>query len=224
MISVKFWCARSAPASKMAVTPLAPFPCPPCHPPEGDSRPPPHQEVGRGRARAFLCSSPVTAPASFPSALGQGRRRPFPLPQGPAPPLLILARCFLSRPQVLGFPLVGCRTFVPLICLVGGRRCSRRGRAAASLPTGLVHRLPRLSPPPSLRSPSSVRAGLRSAPQAAWLPAPVRPAGAPSLPEGQAGRPLRGDRPAPPAFGTSPLPGPSADRRCALTALALRLF
>jgi len=148
--------------------------------------------------------------------------------------------------------------FVPKICLVGGQRSSRRGRAAASLPSGLVHRLSRLSPRLSLRSPSSVRAGLRSALPAVWLPAPVRPVGAPSLPPGRAGRPLRGDRPAPPAFGTAPLPGPgrlrlpvlgrcgrlrdrinprtlrsaasvwcfgpSADRRCALTALALRFF
>ena len=75
----------------------------PLSPPRGNSRPPPHQAVGRRRARAFLCTSPVTRPASFPSALGQGRRRPFPLPQGPAPPLLILARCFLSRSHVLSF-------------------------------------------------------------------------------------------------------------------------
>ena len=77
------------------------FPRSPLSPPWGNSRPPPHQAVGRRRARAFLCSSPVTPPASFPSALRQGRRRPFPLPQGPAPPLLILARCFISRPHAL---------------------------------------------------------------------------------------------------------------------------
>jgi len=50
-------------------------------------------------------------------------------------------------------------------------------------------------------------APLRAAPSAACT-APVRPGGAPSLPPGQAGRPLRGDRPAPPVFGASPLPGP----------------
>jgi len=47
--------------------------------------------------------------------------------------------------------------------------------------------------------------------------APVRPGGAPSLPPGQAGRPLRGDRPAPPAFCTSLLPSPGR-RRFARTA------
>jgi len=80
----------------MAVTPLASFPCPPCIPRRGNSRPPsPQNKVCRGRDRAFLCSNPVTAPAFSLSALKQGRRRPFPLPHGPAPPLLCLARRFI---------------------------------------------------------------------------------------------------------------------------------
>lgn len=59
------------------------------------------------------------------------------------------------------------------------------------------------------------RATLR--PSGCLASSPVRPGGAPSLPPGQAGRPLRGDRPAPPAFCTSSLPGPGR-LRCAQTA------
>ena len=51
--------------------------------------------VCKRRARAFLCSSPVTPPAFSFAALRQWRRRPFPLPNGPAPPLLFLARRFI---------------------------------------------------------------------------------------------------------------------------------
>jgi hypothetical protein len=72
------------------------FPRPPCIPPRGNSRPPtPQNKVCRRRARAFLYSSPVTPPAFSLAALRQGRRRPFPLPHGPAPPLLFLARRFI---------------------------------------------------------------------------------------------------------------------------------
>jgi len=43
------------------------FPVPPCIPPRGNSRPPaPQNKVCRDRARAFLCSSPVTVLAFFP--------------------------------------------------------------------------------------------------------------------------------------------------------------
>ena len=80
------------------------FPCPPCIPPRGNSRPPaPQNKVCRRRARAFLCSSPVTPPAFALAALRQGRRHPFPLPHGPAPPLLFLARFFLST-NIPGLP------------------------------------------------------------------------------------------------------------------------
>ena len=42
------------------------FSFPPCIPPRGNSRPPaPQNKVCRDRARAFLCSSPVTVPAFF---------------------------------------------------------------------------------------------------------------------------------------------------------------
>jgi hypothetical protein len=51
------------------------FRIPPVIPRWGISRPPPHQAVGRGRARPFLCSGPVRAPAFFPSALRQERSR-----------------------------------------------------------------------------------------------------------------------------------------------------
>ena len=76
----------------------------PLSPPEGEFPPSTPSGGSRGRARAFLCSSPVTAPAFSLPRSGKGGCRPFPLPQGPAPPLLILARCFISRPQALISP------------------------------------------------------------------------------------------------------------------------
>jgi len=54
----------------------------------------------QGPRQGIPLLQPCHGPCILPSALGQGRRRPFPLPQGPAPPLLILARCFLSMPHV----------------------------------------------------------------------------------------------------------------------------
>ncbi len=87
----------------MAVTSLAAFPSPPCLPRWGNSRPPPHQEVGRRRARAFLCSSPVTPPASFLPHSGKGVAVPFLCPRARHRPWLSLARCFISRPHVLSF-------------------------------------------------------------------------------------------------------------------------
>jgi hypothetical protein len=146
--------------------PLHLFPFPPFIPRRGNSRPPPHQAVGRRRARAFLCSSPVTPPASFPSALGQGRRRPFPLPQGPAPPLLSLARCFLFRPRALR-----------ATCSAGSGYSFQRsaGKAAGVAVAGVAPRRRSLPawctacravlPGPPSRLPSSVVAGLRSAPR-----------------------------------------------------------
>jgi len=56
---------------------------------------------------------------------------------------------FFSGRRFLAYPLGWRRVFVPGICGEGGQRCSRRGRAAASLSAGLVHRLPRSYPPPS---------------------------------------------------------------------------
>ena len=184
------------------------FPAPPLHPPEGEF-PPATPSGGRQAARQGIpLLQPCHAACIFPSALGQGRRRPFPLPQGPAPPLLILARCFLSRPQVYFFPagfdpshrppsrrrrctspLVVCRPFVSLICDVGGERCSRRGRAAASLPTGLVHRLPRRSPRPSLAVAivRRGRAALRPAPPLTAACHRTRPPQRGSLPASGAG-------------------------------------
>lgn len=68
---------------------------PPASPLRGNSRPPtPQNKVRRDRARAFPCSSPVTVPAFSLAVLRQGRRRPFPLPHGPASPLLFFARRF----------------------------------------------------------------------------------------------------------------------------------
>jgi len=78
------------------------------------------------------------------------------------------------------------------------------------------HRL--CAPPPPRCSPALPRGVNRptwrrgARPRRRLTPAPVRPEGAPSLPSGQSGRPLRGDRPAPPAKGTFPLPGPDRHR------------
>ena len=58
----------------------------------------------QGPRQGIPLLQPCHGPCILPSALRQGRRRPFPLPQGPAPPLLILARCFISRPQALISP------------------------------------------------------------------------------------------------------------------------
>jgi len=194
--------------------PLQLFPLPPVSP--GGEFPPATPSGGsRGRARAFLCSSPVTATAFSLPHSGKGVAGPFRCPRSgtaladPRAVFYFPAACFVRN--LLGWFCV----LVSKICLVGVRRCSRRGRAAASLPTGLVHRLPRLSPRPSLAVAivRRGRAALRSAPPLRPLvSAPVRPVGAPSLPPGRAGRPLRGDRPAPPAFCTSPLPGPGRPR------------
>ena len=75
------------------------FPSPPCLPRRGiPARHPIRRKQGPRQGIPLL--QPCHGPCIFPSALGQGRRRPFPLPQGPAPSLLILARCFISRPQV----------------------------------------------------------------------------------------------------------------------------
>jgi len=244
--------------------PLQLLPFPPVIPRRGISRPPPHQaEAGAapGHSSAPALSRPLHSPfrtraraaPALSSAPGTGTAL-----ADPRAVLSFPAACFV-RNRLGWFCML-----VSLICLVGVRRCSRRGRAAASLPTGLVHRLPRLSPRPSLRLPSSVVAGLRYATRrlsGRLHPRPSAPQGLPVLPPGQAGRPLRGDRPAPPAFCTFLLPGsgrphcvrtagpracgqlrdrinpwtlrsaafvwcsgPSADRRCALTASALRLF
>jgi len=86
----------------------------------------------------------------------------------------------------LAYPLVLCIALVSLICSVGGQRCSRRGRAAASLPSGFVYRLPRLSPPPSLAGAIVRRGRAALRPSGRLASAPVRPEGAPSLPPGQA--------------------------------------
>jgi len=54
-----------------------------------------------------------------------------------------------------------------------------KGRAAASLPAGLVHHLPRLSPPPSLAVAVVRQGGLRSALPASGFPRPSAPMGLP---------------------------------------------
>jgi len=159
-------------------------------------------------------------------------------------------------------PIVDYRSSVSLICEVGGQRCSRRGRAAASLPAGLVHRLPRPSPPPSLAV-AVIRQGRAPLRPSGRLASRARPPRRASLPASGAGRTTAARRPARPsgilvlffcpvpadfaAFGLPVLgccgrlryrinprtlrsaasvwcSGPSADRRCALIASALRLF
>ncbi len=239
----------------------------PLSPPEGEFPPTTPSGGSRGRARAFLCSSPVTAPAFSLPRSGKGGAGPFLCPRDRHRPCSSSRGVLFPGRRFSAFLIGLCRFIVPLISAVGGQRCSRRGRAAASLPAGLVHRLPRLSPPPSLAVAivRQGRAALRFAPpfRPPGFPHPSAPQGLPVLPPGQAGRPLRGDRPAPPAFCTSLLPGPgrphcvrtagpralrpaprphkpadaplgrfcsvwcsgpSADRRCALTASARRPF
>ena len=91
------------------------FLSPPCLPRWGNSRPPPHQaEAGAapGHSSAPALSRPLHSPF-------RARARASPAlssAPGPAPSLLILARCFLSRPQVLGFPArcVACARFTDL--------------------------------------------------------------------------------------------------------------
>ena len=181
----------------MAVTPLALFPCPPCHPPQGGipARHPIRRKQGPRQGIPLL--QPCHGPCILPSALRQGRRRPFPLPQGPAPPLLILARYFLSRPQVSSFP-ARCLPLHRFTDLFGRRRrCSRRGRAAASLPSGFVHRLPLRSPRPSLASAIVRRGRAALRPSGRLASAPVRPGGAPSLGRGGGGGARGGGRPGP---------------------------
>jgi len=73
----------------------------PLSPPAGEF-PPATPSGGRQAARQGIpLLQPCHAACIFPSALRQGRRRPFPLPQGSAPPLLILARYFIPRPHAL---------------------------------------------------------------------------------------------------------------------------
>ena len=181
----------------------------PLSPPEGEFPPTTPSGGSRGRARAFLCSSPVTAPAFSLPRSGKGGCRPFPLPQGPAPPLLILARCFISRPQALISParwlplhrftdLFGWR---PALQSPGSRRGVAPGRLGAPPAAPFSPALPRGCHRPS---------GPGCAPplRPHGFPRPSAPVGLPVLPPGPAGRPLRGDRPAPPTFCTSLLPGP----------------
>jgi len=244
---------------RLAVTHLAFFPFPPCHPPEGEFPPATPSGGSRGRARAFLCSSPVTAPAFSLPCSGKGGASPFLCPRSGT--ALAFPRAVFSFPgrKSLVYPLVSCSALVSLICSVGGQRCSRRGRAAASLPAGSVHRLPHRSPPPSLAGVIVRRVRAAHRPSGRWHPRPSAPEGLPPCLRGRpddrcaaTGPPLRHivlfPCPVPADFAALRLPvlgrcswlrdrinprtlhsaasvwcsGPSADRRSALTALALR--
>ena len=165
----------------MAVTPLA-FSPSPLHPPKGEfPTAPPQNKVCRDRARAFLCSSPVTVPAFFPCR-AQARALPaisaapwtgsalafpraaFSFHKHPRPPAPGGARAAPALRAVMP-PATGHGPAPPARLaphprsksLRGWwRRCSRRGRAEASLLTGFVHRrhpvFPR--PPSRLQSPA----------------------------------------------------------------------
>ena len=166
--------------------PLQLFSLPPVIPRRGISRPPPHQaEAGAapGHSSAPALSRPLHLPfrtrARASPALSAAPGTGTPL----ADPRAVFS--FPGR-RSSAFPLVVWRALVSLICSVGGQRCSRRGRAAASLPAGLVHRLPHRSPPPSLAG-AIVRRGQASLrPSGRLASAPVRPVGAPSTPPGRA--------------------------------------
>ena len=160
------WSVRHVPCS-FSLSPLSP--------PAGEFPPATPSGGSRGRARAFLCSSPVTAPAFSLPHSGKGGAGPFRCPRARHLPCFSSRGVFFSRPQVFSIPA---RLAPPVRSrdLRGRRRCcSRRGRAAASLPAGLVHRLPRSSPPPSLAAAivRRVRAALR--PSGRLASAPVRP-------------------------------------------------
>ena len=225
---------------------------------------PAHHPIRRkqGPRQGIPLLQPCHGPCIFPSALGQGRRRPFPLPQGAAPPLLILVRCFLFRPHVFSFSVH--RLPLHRSTDLSGRRPalqspgSRRGVApfrlgappAAPFSPALPRGYRRPSGPgcaPPFRSSASrarpprwgSRSCLRGRPDdrcAATgpplrhlvlsfcpVPADLTALGLPVL--GRCGR-LR-DRMDPQTLRSAAsvwCSGPSADRRFALTALALRLF
>jgi len=107
------------------------FPFPPCHPPAGDFPPATPSGGSRGRARAFLCSSPVTAPAFSLPHSGKGVAGPFLCPRSgtalanpravfsfpAADPRLSRSVCAVPSPAPAASPalspLVGCRSLVP---------------------------------------------------------------------------------------------------------------
>ena len=98
----------------------------------------------------------------------------------------------------------GCRRFTSQrVCEDGGgvavAGVAPKRRSSPALCTAATPGFPR--PPSRLQAPPGpLRASGR------LTPAPVRPQGAPCLPPGHAGRPLRGDRPTPPADRAFPLP------------------
>ena len=133
----------------MAVTPLASFPCPPFIPPRGNSRPPAPQEQGTMPAPDGSVMSLAAARKWRASLLG---RRP---PSPPARHVICTFHCFRFRlPMAAGHGPCPTRSVAPLSrskSLRGcQRRCSRRGRAEASLLTGFVHRSRLCIPSPSL--------------------------------------------------------------------------
>jgi len=157
--------------------PLHFFLIPPCHPPEGDFPPATPSGGSRGRARAFLCSSPVTAPAFSLPHSGKGVAGPFRCPR---------SGIALAFPRaVFSFPAAGhapTRSFGAAPPFQGSA-----GKAASVAVAGVAPRRRSLPawctvcraviPLPPSRVPSSVGAGLRSAPPAFCtflLPGPGR--------------------------------------------------
>ncbi len=125
---------------------------------EGVSRPPPHQAVA-GAAPGHSSAPALSRPLHSPF---RARARASPAlssAPGPAPPLLILARCFLSRPQVLSFPA----RWVPRVPF-----------------TDLFGRQPALQSPGSRRSVAPFRLG--APPAAPFSPALPRGCHRPSWP------------------------------------------
>jgi hypothetical protein len=89
------WGGRHAPCS---------FLSPPCHPPKGEF-PPTTPSGGRQAARQGIpLLQPCHAACIFPFRTRARASPALSSAPGPAPPLLILARCFLSRPQVRSSP------------------------------------------------------------------------------------------------------------------------
>ena len=97
---------------------------------------------GKGVAGPFLC------PRARHRTCFSSRGVFFSRPRVLSSPARFVPHHRQHPPQPCVFPLAVSRSFVSLNRSVGGRRCSRRGRAAAPLPTGLAHRRPRRYPPP----------------------------------------------------------------------------
>jgi hypothetical protein len=147
----------------MAVTPLASSPFPLSSPGGGFPARHPIRRCA-GVAPGHSSAPALSCRLHFPfAALRQGRRRPFPLPHGPAPPLLFLARRFIPADIPDRYPGKGkgpCQPLTGLSCPLLRYAAVRMGRAIAC---GYVTP-PAISLFFRLRDPHGIRRIARSAP------------------------------------------------------------